>query len=191
MWIYLLSHVFSSFVSAKGLWVQQSVAARKGKGEEDATQTILRECRKYKKSRGHESQFSEDLQALLFGHLCLAALQKSKIKVKDPKISITGVTLSFWSVMVRSSLSSLTLNLKISSDPSEAAVWCQRAEQTPTPCYCGRSTCSWRAVGILVNTHLWKGTTRHKHMPQDCSLCVWFSTTVCQQHVKQDLKCMC
>ncbi len=45
-----------------------------GKGKEEATQTVLRECIKWKEDRGHESQFSENLQTLLFGQLCLAAL---------------------------------------------------------------------------------------------------------------------
>ncbi len=38
-----------------------------------AAQTLLREFRKYKE-QGHESQFSEDQQTLLFSQLCLAAL---------------------------------------------------------------------------------------------------------------------
>ncbi len=46
--------------------------AHEGKGVEETTQTILRECREYKKERGRMSQFSEDLQSLLFGQLCLA-----------------------------------------------------------------------------------------------------------------------
>ncbi len=64
------------FASAKGLFIQQSaeVCTEEGKGKEEATQTILRKYRKYKGERGHEPQFSEDLQALLFGPLCLAAL---------------------------------------------------------------------------------------------------------------------
>ncbi len=45
-----------------------------GKGEEKAMQTILRVGTKKKKDRGHKSQFSEALQILLFGQLCLAAL---------------------------------------------------------------------------------------------------------------------
>ncbi len=57
-----------------------------GKGEEEPTQTVLRKCRKYKKERERKSQFSEDLQTLLFGQLCLAALWESKIK--DLKMSI-------------------------------------------------------------------------------------------------------
>ncbi len=44
-----------------------------GKGEDEPTQTVPRECRKLK-GRGRESQFSEDRQTLLFGQLCLAAL---------------------------------------------------------------------------------------------------------------------
>ncbi len=43
------------------------------KREEEATQTVLRECGTKKEERGHESQFS-DLQISLFGQLCLAAL---------------------------------------------------------------------------------------------------------------------
>ncbi len=58
-----------------------------GKWEEEATQTILGECRKKKGDRGRESQFSEDLQTLLLYQLCLAALQESKIKIKDLKMS--------------------------------------------------------------------------------------------------------
>ncbi len=50
------------------------------KGEEKLTQTVLRECRKYKEERGRKLQFSEDLWTLLFGQLSLAALQESKIK---------------------------------------------------------------------------------------------------------------
>ncbi len=46
----------------------------KGKGEEEATQTILRECRKKREEKGCESQFSEDLQTLLFSQFSLAAL---------------------------------------------------------------------------------------------------------------------
>ncbi len=38
------------------------VCMEEDKGEEEPTQTILRECRKYKEDRGCESQFSEDLQ---------------------------------------------------------------------------------------------------------------------------------
>ncbi len=56
-----------------------------GKGEEEATQT---ECRKLKEDRGLEPHFTEDLQTLLFGQLCPAALQESKIKIKDPKMSV-------------------------------------------------------------------------------------------------------
>ncbi len=37
------------------------------------------------RERGHEAQFSKDLQTLLFGHLCLAALNESKIKSKARK----------------------------------------------------------------------------------------------------------
>ncbi len=44
------------------------------KGEENATQTILTECKKQKEDRGCESQFSDYLQTLLFGQLCLAVL---------------------------------------------------------------------------------------------------------------------
>ncbi len=47
--------------------------AHEGKGEEEPTQTVLRKCRKYKEGRGHESQFSEDPQTLLFGQLCFTA----------------------------------------------------------------------------------------------------------------------
>ncbi len=57
------------------------------KREEEAIQKVLRECRKYK-LQGCESKFSEDLQTLLFSRFCLAALQESKTKVKDPKMSI-------------------------------------------------------------------------------------------------------
>ncbi len=35
--------------------------AHEGKEEEEPTQTVLRECRKYKEERRHESQFSEDI----------------------------------------------------------------------------------------------------------------------------------
>ncbi len=42
-----------------------------GKEEEEPTQTVLRECRNYKQERGHKSQFSEDLQILLFGTIWL------------------------------------------------------------------------------------------------------------------------
>ncbi len=69
-------------MSVKGLWVQRSAEAHteEGKGEEEATQTVLKECRKCKEVRGHESQFSEDLQTLLFGYLFIATLKESKIK---------------------------------------------------------------------------------------------------------------
>ncbi len=63
--------------------------AHEGKGKEEPTQIILRERRKYKEERGHESQFSEDLQTLLFSQLHLAALKKSKLKIKDPKMRRT------------------------------------------------------------------------------------------------------
>ncbi len=46
---------------------------RGGNGEEETTQTVLRELRKQKEDRGCEAQFSKDLQFLLFGQLCLAA----------------------------------------------------------------------------------------------------------------------
>ncbi len=46
--------------------------AHEGKGEEWLDS--LREYTKYKDEKGHESQFFEDLQTLLFGQLCLASL---------------------------------------------------------------------------------------------------------------------
>ncbi len=48
--------------------------AQEGKGKEELTQTVLRECRKQREDRGRKSQFSEDLQTLEFGQLCLATL---------------------------------------------------------------------------------------------------------------------
>ncbi len=65
----------------------ESRGVHEGKGEEEPTQTVLRECRKYKEEKGHELQFAEDLQTLLFSQLCFAALQESKIKTKDQKMS--------------------------------------------------------------------------------------------------------
>ncbi len=67
---------FVSAIWQKGLWVQQSAKAQKeeGKGKEEATQTVLRGCRKQREERRQESQFSEDLQTLLISQLCLAAL---------------------------------------------------------------------------------------------------------------------
>ncbi len=63
--------------------------AHEGKGAEEATQTIVRECRKFKEERRCDSQFSDDLQTSLIGQLCLAALQEPIIKIRDPNMSIT------------------------------------------------------------------------------------------------------
>ncbi len=41
--------------------------------------------------RRHKSQFSEDLQTLLFRQLCLAALEESKINMKDLEISMSSL----------------------------------------------------------------------------------------------------
>ncbi len=61
--------------------------AHEGKGEEEeATQTVFRECRKQQVEKGQKTQFSEDLQTLLFGQLYQAALKE--YKVKDQKMSI-------------------------------------------------------------------------------------------------------
>ncbi len=70
--------------------MKQSVEARmkEGKREEKVYKIVMRECGKKKEDRGCMSQFSKDPQTSLFGHSCLAALQESKIKIKDPKISI-------------------------------------------------------------------------------------------------------
>ncbi len=46
----------------------------KKSGRSDQHRLVLRECRNKKEERGCESHFSEDLQTLLFSHLCLAAL---------------------------------------------------------------------------------------------------------------------
>ncbi len=46
-----------------------------GKGEAEQTQTVFERMQKKKgREKGLESQFSEDLQTLLFHQLCLAAL---------------------------------------------------------------------------------------------------------------------
>ncbi len=67
-----------------------------GKVEEEATQTILRECRKQREDRGRKAQFCEDLQTLLFSQLSLAALQESQIKIKDLQMNIIcPLSLSF------------------------------------------------------------------------------------------------
>ncbi len=78
-----------SVIGQKGLRVQWSVemCTEEEKGEEEATQTVLRQCRQHKEDRWYESQFSEDLQTLLFCQLCLAALLESKIKIRVPKMS--------------------------------------------------------------------------------------------------------
>ncbi len=55
---------------------------RESGGSNLKTQTILRERRKQKGDRGGESQFSEDLQTLAVGQLCLAALWSQKPKLK-------------------------------------------------------------------------------------------------------------
>ncbi len=60
------------FRVSKGV-VSTAECGHEGKWEEETTQTVLRECRKYKEERGCKSKFSEDLQTLLFGQLCLAA----------------------------------------------------------------------------------------------------------------------
>ncbi len=54
--------------------VQTEACAEEERGEEESTQTVLREIRKEKEDRGRGSQFSEDLQTLLFGQLCLSVL---------------------------------------------------------------------------------------------------------------------
>ncbi len=53
---------------------EYSGGAHERKGEEELTQTVLGERRKFKEERKRESQFSEDLQTLLFSQLCLVAL---------------------------------------------------------------------------------------------------------------------
>ncbi len=64
-----------SVIRPNGLWVQQSeeVHTEEGKGEEELTQTALRDLENRRKTEG-ANQFSEDLQTLLFSQLCLAAL---------------------------------------------------------------------------------------------------------------------
>ncbi len=46
---------------------------------------------KIEEERGRKLQFSEYLQTLLLGQLCLAALQESEIKIKGLNISIIAL----------------------------------------------------------------------------------------------------
>ncbi len=58
-----------------------------GKGEGGSYTEPFERIQK-KERRQRAVQFSEDLQTFMYNQLRLAALQKSKIKIKDPKISI-------------------------------------------------------------------------------------------------------
>ncbi len=54
--------------------------------EEEATLTILRECRKYKKEKGQVVQFSEDLQNFAIGSVvssCAIGVQSQKQRPKN------------------------------------------------------------------------------------------------------------
>lgn len=80
------------------------------------------------------------------------------------------------------SLPPLTLNLRISTDPCEAAVWYQRS----SPHHKASDTRSLCTLQLLMQSswhsccHISIKTHKHtKTQLQYRSLCVWFSTSVC------------